>query len=118
MQALKGYPQVTLNRKSKLVHQLVAMAFLSHVQCGHKLVVDHEDEVKTNNKLSNLKIDTNRGNLSRRGGSSEYVGVYWYKASEKWASKIGVGGKQIHLGYFTNEIDAHNAYQKKLKEII
>ena len=26
--------------------------------------------------------------------------------------------KLIHLGYFKNEIDAHNAYQNKLKQIL
>ena len=114
-----GYLQVALNSKrTKRVHQLVAMAFLGHVPCGHKLVVDHMDDDKHNNKLSNLKIDTNRGNLSRRGGSSKYVGVTWCKPNKKWRAQIRVGGKGYALGYFTNEIDAYKAYQKKLKEIL
>jgi hypothetical protein len=35
----------------------------------------------------------------------------------KWRALINIKDKQIYLGTFTNEIDAHNAYQKKLKEI-
>lgn len=118
-----GYYRVNLYKNNKMlvkpVHQLVAMAFLGHVPCGSSLHVHHEDEVKTNNKLINLRIVTARENvvLSKKGGSSKYVGVSWSKQNKKWASEICINGKRFHLGYFTNEIDAHNAYQNKLKEI-
>ena len=114
----KGYLQVCINTtKNVYVHQLVAMAFLGHVPNGHKMVVDHKDEDKTNNNLNNLQVITNRGNLSRRGGgTSKYVGVHWSKRHKKWIAQITIDGKRV-VRYFTNEIDAHNAYQKKLKEI-
>lgn len=112
-----GYLQVALSGKTKRVHQLVAMAFLGHVPCGHKLVVDHMDDDKHNNRLDNLEVLTNRGNLSRRGGSSKYVGVTWCKPNKKWRAQIRIDGKGYALGYFTNEIDAYNAYKNRLKEI-
>lgn len=103
---------------SKHVHKLVAMAFLDHVPCGHKLVVDHyPDKTTTNNKLSNLRVTTQRENTSSKRGSSKYTGVSLKSPNGKWRATINVGGKDIFLGSFTNEIDAHNAYQKKLKEI-
>ena len=34
-----------------------------------------------------------------------------------WASQIWHNNKSIWLGYHKTEIDAHNAYQNKLKEI-
>ena len=116
-----GYVKVGLSidgvLKSKRVHQLVAMAFLGHVKCGQKLVVDHIDNNPLNNNLNNLQVITQRENLSKdKKGSSKYVGVSWYKATKRWLSRIrGVDGKQISLGYFENEIDAHNAYQNYLK---
>jgi len=107
-------------RKKMSVHQLIAMAFLDHVPNGYKVVVDHVDNDKLNNKLENLQLTTNRHNSSKdkTGGSSKYVGVSWSKANRKWHTRIRVNGKKEHLGYFQNEIDAHNAYQNKLKEII
>ena len=106
-------------QKSFRVHVLVVMAFLGHVPCGMRLIVDHIDGNKMNNNLSNLQLITQRENASkdRRGGSSKYVGVYWSKHSKKWAAQISINGKSKRIGHFTNELEAHNAYQNKLKEI-
>lgn len=104
--------------KTHNVHVLVAMAFLGHKPGGYALVVDHyPDRSKINNKSSNLRLVTSRKNSSNERGSSKYTGVSWNTQLGKWSSRIYVGGKRPHLGYFENEIDAHNAYQKKLKEI-
>ena len=35
--------------------------------------------------------------------------------SKKWKSQIRINGNRKHLGYFENELDAHNAYQNTLK---
>lgn len=103
-----------------IVSQLIAMAFLGHVPCGFDVVVDHEDNNPLNNYISNLQLITNRENCSKDkvGYTSKYVGVSWFKRDEKWISHIKINGKSTHLGVFENEIDAHNAYQNKLREII
>jgi hypothetical protein len=105
------------NAKNFTIHQLVAMAFLKHKPNGYKFVIDHIDENKHNNKLSNLRIVTHRLNLSRRGGSSKYTGVSWAKPNKKWISRIKINGKSKHLGYFEFEYDAHLRYQQELKLI-
>ena len=118
-----GYKSVGLCKEgrtsTKWVHQLVAIAFLGHEPNGHSLVVDHEDNDKLNNRLDNLQIFTNRENTSkdRRGGSSKYVGVCWDKRNKKWKAYISINKKLKHLGYFTEEIEAHNAYQSALTEL-
>ena len=48
--------------------------------------------------------------------SSKYKGVYCDKRSNKWVSRITINGKQKHLGSFTSEEDAAEAYQKALEE--
>lgn len=116
-----GYCVVVLYKdkpKRLKVHQVISITFLDHKPCGHKLVVNHIDGDKTNNKLSNLEIVTQRenANLKRFKSSSKYVGVNWYKRSDKWVAKIWINGKKKHLGYFTNEYDAHLAYEKALKD--
>ena len=105
--------------ESRYVHQLVAIAFLGHEPNGHKIVVDHRNNLKTDNRLENLQIITARQNSSKdRKGSSKYTGVYWNKGANKWKAQIVINGKDKYLGYFTNEIEAHEAYQTRLKEII
>lgn len=112
-----GYMSVALTGKSFRVHQLVAVAFLNHKPNGHTLVVDHKDNNKLNNNSSNLAIVTQRANLSRLGGTSKYVGVSWNKENRKWHSKTRLNGKQIHLGYFNDEIEASNAYSNFIQNI-
>ena len=53
-----GYLMINLCKygivKKRLIHQLVAEAFLNHKRCGFKLVVNHINFDKTNNNLTNL----------------------------------------------------------------
>jgi len=109
------------NSKSKSVniHKIVAIAFLNHTQNGFKLVVDHIDNNKLNNRVDNLQLISQRENTSkdRKGGSSKYVGVSWHKPSGKYQSKIWVNSKYKCLGFFENEYDAHIAYQKALQMV-
>lgn len=118
-----GYLETILSKdgkkKSFKIHQLVAMAFLGHTPCGYKIVVDHVNNDKLNNKVENLQLTTTRHNVSKdiRRGASKYIGVSWYKNSKKWMASIRINGKQKHLGYFNDEIKASKAYQNALKEI-
>ena len=117
-----GYSVISLckegNQKTKTVHQLVAIAFLGHIPCGFNLVVDHINTIKTDNNLDNLQIITHRENCSKdKKGSSKYTGVSWYKSSQKWRAEIKINGKGKYLGYFKTELEASEAYQKKLKTI-
>lgn len=105
--------------KNKNIHILVAEAFLGHVPCGFKLVVDHINDVKTDNRVENLQIVTHRFNAykTQGKGTSQYKGVYWHKLSKKWMSRIYINGTDEYLGLFNCELKAHLAYQNKLKEI-
>lgn len=106
-------------RTNKQVHQLVAMAFFNHKPKETKNVVDHIDNIKTNNFVWNLQVITNRHNSSKdkKGYTSKYVGVSWHTKREKWRSAIYHNGKETHLGFFTNEKEAAEYYQNALKAI-
>jgi len=117
-----GYKTVGLysgrNRKTFKVHQLVAIEFLNHDPKKSKLVVDHIDNNKLNNNLTNLQIVTHRYNSSKDTNSgSKYTGVSLHKLSNKWISNITLNGKQKYLGLFKCELAAAKAYNDKLKEI-
>jgi hypothetical protein len=117
----KGYLCVGLQKNnirfSKRIHQLVAENFLNHKPCGMIKVVDHINNIKTDNSVNNLRIISNRENSSKRlkKYSSIYTGVYWHKKAKKWCSIIQINKKNIYLGLFITEIDAYNKYQKVLK---
>ena len=116
---INGYLSVNIKEKKRTVHQLVCETFLEHKPCGHKLIVDHINNIPTDNRLMNLQLVSQRKNLSKdkKEGTSNYVGVYWYKPYNKWKSQIQIKGKNKHLGYFNCELLAHQAYQTKLNEI-
>ena len=85
-----------------------------------ELVINHINFDKKDNKVSNLEIVTNRENSNRKHlkSTSKYTGVSFEKDRNKWVAQIKINGKRVLLGRFSNEIDASNAYQSKLKEII
>ena len=102
--------------KTYRVHQLVAIGFLNHKLDGTSdIVVDHINNIKDDNRLCNLRLVTTRFNLSRRGGSSKYVGVSKFR--NKWMATIRIDGKLEYLGLHETEKEAHDAYVKRLTEI-
>lgn len=119
----KGYLFVVIFKNSKpkkrTIHSLVAEAFLNHIPKGMKLVVNHKNFIKTDNKLENLEIVTNRENtnLKHLKSASKYVGVTFHRKNNKWRARIQIEGKLKHLGLFNTEIEASNAYQLKLNSL-
>ena len=117
-----GYPQVLLTKQGKSkthqVHQLMAIAFLNHIPNGNRTVVDHIDNVRTNNKLENLQLISHRNNSSkdtfRKKKTSKYIGVHWDEKRKKWRSSKRINGKKTYLGMFKTEIDAYEAYLKAI----
>ena len=121
--ARDGYLVIGLCKNSKntirKIHQIVAIVFLNHQPCGYKLVVNHINFIKTDNRIENLEIVTARENSNRKHliSSSKYVGVYWRKRDSKWYASIAFNGSSKHLGIFDNEEEASECYNKALKAI-
>ena len=119
----KGYCAVCFHKNSKgksiRIHKLVAITFLNHKPNGMKIVVDHINNDKLDNRLENIQLLSNRENCSKNSkkGYSKYVGVSWNKRVNKWISQIQINGKRIHLGYFSNEVEASEVYQIALKNL-
>ena len=123
--ASHGYLVVRLCSKGVAVtfgvHKLVADSFLNHISKKHILAIDHIDNDKTNNKLNNLQIISVRENLSKdqKNKTSKYTGVvYRGEKRNKWESSIYINKKLNYLGSFNTEIEAHNAYQKALSNLL
>ncbi len=120
----RGYKSVILYsnniKKSCKIHQLVAISFLNHKPDGtNKLVIDHINDLKSDNRLENLQIVTNRFNAykTQGKGTSIHKGVCWNSKLKKWQSQIYINGKNKVIGYFVNELEASKAYKLKLKTL-
>jgi hypothetical protein len=105
--------------KTFRAHKLVAMAFLNHKPSGYEIIVDHINNIKTDNRVENLQLTSPRHNASKDTKStSKYTGVSWAKEKNKWLAQIHINGKKKYLGRFDCELAAAKAYQDKLKEIL
>jgi len=69
--------------------------------------IDHINRKRDDNRIDNLHIVNNQQNNFNR---SDVKGYYWCNTNNKWDAQIKLNGKSIHIGYFDNEEDAHNAY--------
>ena len=118
-----GYYQTCLYKNGKkenfTIQSLVAMTFLNHIPCGNKLVVDHINSNKSDNRLENLRIIPQRANCSRERTlkSGMPVGVCYYKRTGKYRAQIEINNKQVHLGLFKTPEEASSVYQEALKNI-
>lgn len=117
-----GYERVALKNTKLgissyvLVHRL---AWFLHYGEFPASQVDHEDRVRTNHRIANLRLATpgqNRGNTEKQSHNrgrlctSVYKGVYWIQRTQKWKVTISHDGSSIHLGVFDSEIEAAMAY--------
>lgn len=103
----------------------------------HRLILglDNNDPIKTDhkngdgldNRKCNLRLCTVEQNIHNRkankDSSSKYKGVwlnslYPHRSPNKWKAGIRpYNDKQIHLGYFDNEVEAAKTYDNKAKEL-
>ncbi len=111
----KNYKQKTIK-----IHNLVAKTFLNHYyDINKKIVIDHINSIKTDNRLENLQLISHRENSSkdRKNKTSKYVGVCWCNLNKKWKATININKKSKYLGLFKDEFEAHLTYINKVKEI-
>jgi hypothetical protein len=109
-----GYLSVYLcGGKPKIfsVHRLVALAFIQNPLALTD--VDHIDGDKLYNHVGNLRWATHQENCRNRrpnkNVTSGFKGVYT-TVGNMWQAKIGVDGKDIHLGVFQDPETAAHMY--------
>jgi len=72
---------------------------------NHKMLYREKEQRKS---MGRRRI----GMRPKKGGSSRFKGVYWYKRDHKWVAKIKSEGKEYRLGCFGTEADAARAYDE------
>ena len=71
--------------------------------------IDHIDENKQNNDISNLRLGTRSLNAQNQ---KNVKGYSWDKNKQRYYAHITVNGKQHSLGYYKKEEDAAEARRK------
>lgn len=108
-----GYAKRTEGRSSVRMHTVVGQ------RMGLIGQIDHKDTFGLNNQRENLREATHSQNIANsklsRRNTSGFKGVVWYASHQKWAARIVVNQKQIHLGYFDCKIQAAKKYNHAAK---
>ena len=112
-----GYIGVSIglngSRKTFRVHRLMMLAFHG----PSDKTVNHINGIRTDNRLENLEYVSQRENNNHSIKKTRLTGAYRHRNGKNFFSRIYINNKPIYLGAFDNEIDAHNAYLLKAKEI-
>jgi hypothetical protein len=117
----EGYIQIRILGKKMTAHR---MAWLLHYGTLPKNNIDHINEIKTDNRIENLREATPSENMrnytNNVKNTSGYKNVVWNKKASKWQVGLRVEGKKKHIGMFAfiNDaiIAAQNARQQFHKE--
>lgn len=85
------------------------------MQPAEKMVVDHINGFRADNRRSNLRICSFKENtlnkrVKRSQKTSKYKGVCWESGRSAWRAGIQRDGQQINIGRFGNELHAAMAY--------
>lgn len=103
-----GYLQSSIMCKVYLHHRIIAYTFMGLDIENIYLLIDHENHIKHDNRVKNLRVVSNQQNQFNRIAK----GYSWNKQKQKWKASIKYNSKNIYLGMFKNEQDARNAYLK------
>lgn len=116
---INGYKRVELSKSGEsrgyFVHDLVLNAFFPKRK-GSKLVCDHINCDKTDNRLENLRWLTTRENTSRAKTNRYARGVCFYKKTGHYGANIQIDNIQYHLGVFDTMEEASECYQNALRD--
>ena len=119
---LDGYLQIGLYKmgitKFFLIHRLVGFAFIPNPENLRE--IDHIDQDKTNNSITNLRwvsrSNNNRNRPKKQNSSSQYIGVSFDKHAGKYVARIRINNKNKYIGLYETEEDAGKAWDDYVKE--
>lgn len=108
---IQGYWSICIFGKSYLAHRLAWFYVHGEWPSGG---LDHIDQNKRNNRVSNLRVSNQSQNGANQkiktSNNTGYKGVGFRKDIKKWRARIMVGRKEITLGVFETPEQASAAY--------
>ena len=112
----RGYARVCVLGENQQYHRICWL--LAHGEIDNNLDIDHINGNRNDNRICNLRLVTTRENTQNRieHRDGRLCGCYWNKQNEKWKAQIHINGKHKYLGYFSTEQEAHEAYNRAVRE--
>lgn len=110
----EGYKVIVLSKdsKKKYIKFHRFLYWMYHPLTDFTLSVDHEDNNKSNNNISNLRLATRSEQGENRNKqlntSSKYFNVYEDRG--KWRAYVTINKKLKHIGLYSSEREAAIAY--------
>lgn len=115
----EGYWKVILFHNGRKVSRKTAR-IVTALKTGREcpdLEVDHIDRNVANNNPLNLRWIDRSGNNRNRRRQGKYLKGVSFKAHlpKPYFSRIVVAGRRMYLGFFSTELEAHQAYLNALQ---
>ena len=107
-----GYVTVRVFDRRVMVHRLIYKMSTG----DEPEQVDHIDQQKQNNRISNLRAATHAENQANRAGwSTGFKGVY--ASGQKFRAMISIDKKPTHIGTYDTEQLAARAYDREARKL-
>lgn len=113
-----GYIRIDIDGRNCSAHRLAWIYVYGEIS---DLCIDHINRIKSDNRISNLRLVTRSENQQNKTVEKNTVsgvkGVCWSKSDSKWMAQIAHQGKHIHLGRFKSASEAEVAYSRAASEL-
>ena len=114
----RGYAAMTLRKQGRAQGILYMHRMVN--KTPKNMSTDHVNGDKLDNRRANLRTcnqtQNNANSKLRAANTSGHKGVTWHKKAQKWQAQIGVKGKCVYLGQFTEKQRAIEAYIRAATE--
>jgi hypothetical protein len=114
----RGYVSIWINASPYYAHRLAWAIHHGEWPIGD---IDHINENKSDNRISNLRVASRSENMFNRGSNknntSGIKGVSFCKSTNRWRAQITMDRKSVNVGRFKTKEEAADAYILKAREI-
>jgi len=108
----KGYRVIKIARKDYKAHRLAWFYTYGEWPARDLDFINRQPDC---NRISNLREATKMQNAGNSKARKGLKGAYWHKREKVWWSNLLVDGRQMFLGHYDTEKEAHAAYCKAAK---
>lgn len=112
-----GYCTIKFKNRTVRYHQVIWVLINGDITSD--CILDHIDGDRLNNNIDNLRLVSNRQNSQNRciHRKGKLPGCNLHEPTGKWRAEIWVGGKNRHIGLYSTEQEAHEAYLKAVQQL-
>lgn len=106
----KGHLRVSIDYKYYYVHRICWLLYYGE---DAPSLIDHINGDGEDNRIENLRLANYSENMANMKitsrNTSGVKGVSWHTSRGMWRANIKVSGKHIHIGYFSDIVEAEVA---------